>query len=203
MISLRAVPLVAFAFVVASTLSCGCHAFVSPSSRIQQDGRISTRSRATTAINSGLFGGLFGGGGGNKDGSKTVIDLPAKDVKIGALRFLLNIHLVGEQNNPTPKSWLCRQGDDGNLQVYYQDATAMLSIQLQEYGIKMVRYGEKPSLQYQLQESVLLHNLLDALQTVALDVADDNIAEEQRLLQLKDDTAIAKARETLPVRKEE
>lgn len=112
----------------------------------------------------GLFGGeggILGGllGGNEQKGPKTMIELPAKDVKIGALQFLLNIHLVGEQNKPEPKSWLMRSDEKGDLQVYYQDGTGMLSIEMQEYAIKMIRYGEKPSLQYQLQESVLLSTL--------------------------------------------
>lgn len=96
---------------------------------------------------------------------------------------------------------MTRQGEEaGDLQVYYQDGTGMLSIELREYGINMVRYGERPSLQYQLQESVLLHSVLDELSTVALGVADDNIAQEKRLLQLLDYSAIEKERAKLPAR---
>jgi hypothetical protein len=143
--------------------------------------------------------GLFGT---KNQGPKTIIDIPARDVKIGALRFLLNIHLVGEQNKPEPKSWTTRQGEElGDLQVYYQDGTGMLSIQFQEYGIKMVRFGDNPSLQYQLQESVLLHSILDELSNVAFGVEDDGIEKEKRLLILKDDTAIDTARATLPAKK--
>lgn len=151
--------------------------------------------------NDGVLGSILGTGSG---GPKTVIEIPAKDVKIGALRFLLNIHLVGEQNKPEPKSWLTKQGDEaGDLQVYYQDGTGMLSIELQEYGIKMRRHGQKPSLQYQLQESVLLHSILDELANVAFGVEDDGIEAEKRLLVLQDDDAIDKAREKLPAKQAE
>lgn len=182
-----------------------CDAFV-PSSQFSAIAG-SKLQTTTTCLNGGLFGqdgaGILGGIFGAKEqGPKTVIELPAKDVKIGALRFLLQIHLVGEQNKPVPKSWMTRQGDEaGDLQVYYQDGTGMLSIQLQEYAITMVRYGERPSLQYQLQESVLLHSVLDELSNVAFGVADDNIELEKRLLILQDASAIDKAREKLPARK--
>jgi hypothetical protein len=120
-------------------------------------------------------------------------------VKVGALRFLLNIYLVGEQNKPEPKSWLTRQQDDGTLQIYYLDGTGMLALDLQEYGIKAIRYGEAPSLQYVLQESILLQGILDELSGLAFDVEAE---PEKRLLQLADEEAIVKARETLPARKE-
>ena len=172
-----------------------------PRSAVAAEGLTTT---TTTALNAGLFGqdGILGGLIGNSErGPKTVIELPAKNVKIGALRFVLQIHMVGEQNKPVPKSWVTRQGDEaGDLQVYYQDGTGMLSIQLQEYAIKMVRYGERPSLQYQLQESVLLHSVLDELENVAFGVAEDNIELEKRLLVLQDETAIEKARKALPAR---
>lgn len=150
-----------------------------------------------------LLGGLFGDGdrssSSTDNGPPTVMEIPAKDVKIGALRFLLQIHLVGMQNEPQPNSWLTKQGEDGELNIYYGDGTGMLSLDLQEYGIRAVRYGEKPSLQYMLQESVLLHTILDELQTVAFDVED--IEKEKRLLRLSDDEAIDKARDKLPARK--
>jgi hypothetical protein len=137
---------------------------------------------------------------GNKEKlPKTVVDIAASDVKVGALRFLLNIHLVGEQNKPEPKSWLTREGDYGMLGIYYQDGTGMLSLELQENSIKAVRYGEKPSLQYVLQESVLLHSILDELSDVAFEVEAE---QKNRLLTLTDDTVIEKARESLPARKE-
>ena len=130
-----------------------------------------------------------------------MIDIPAKGVKIGALRFLMQIHLVGIQNEPEPNSWLTKQGNDGELEIYYKDGTGMLSLEFQEYSIKALRYGEKPSLQYMLQESVLVHTILDELNNVAFGV-EDEIEEEKRLLRLKDSDALDKAREKLPARKE-
>jgi hypothetical protein len=164
---------------------------------------------ASTGEGGGLFGpnsiisNLVGSGGNNNNiqNPKILIQIPAKNVKIGALRFVLQIHLVGEQNKPIPKSWMIRQGDEsGDLQIYFSDGTGMLSIQLQEYGITFQRHGERPSLQYQLQESVLLHSVLDELSNVAFGVADDNIEVDKRLLILQDSNAIDVARSKLPAR---
>lgn len=191
---------------VALCLVVACHAFApiqqqQHSSHLQQPSTHTTRS--TTYLKAGIFGesGILGGlfGSPSNPGPKTVVDLPASNVKVGALRFLLNIYLVGEQNKPEPKSWLTRQQDDGTLQIYYLDGTGMLALDLQEYGIKAIRYGEAPSLQYVLQESILLQGILDELSGLAFDVEAE---PEKRLLQLADEEAIVKARETLPARKE-
>lgn len=154
-----------------------------------------------------LFGGLFGqdtdGGSNNDQPTTTILDIPASTVKIGPLKFYLQIFLVGEQNKPVTGSWVLNQNDDrGTLDMYYTDGTAMFSIDLKEYGIKILRYGQKPSLQYMLQESVLLHGLLDELEQLAFGVEEDEIAEENRLLQFAegDKEALETARETLPAR---
>jgi len=181
--------------------SCCCQAFTTaPTTRA-----FNRAARVSTSLNAG---GLFGENSplanifGNKEqGPKTILEIPAKDVKIGALRFLLNIYLVGEQNKPEKESWFTRQGDDGDLQVYYKDGTGMISFELQEYSVRAIRHGEKPSLQYQLQESVLLHGVLDELYNTAFEV-DDSIEEEKRLLVLNDESAIEKAREKLPARQD-
>ena len=192
-------------FILLAILARDGIAIVSQSSQSSVATGLSFLSTTTTSLHAGLFGqdGVLGGlfSNRNERGPKTIVDLPAKDVKIGALRFFLQIHLVGEQNKPVPKSWVTRQSDDaGGLQVYYQDGTGMLSIQLLEYAITVVRYGEQPSLQYQLQESVLVHRVLDELANIAFGVADDGIEPEKRLLVLRDESAIDKARERLPAR---
>lgn len=84
--------------------------------------------------------------------------------------------------------------------MYYMDGTGMFSIGLNDRSIKIDRYGERPSLEYMLQESVMIHGVLDELNQIAFEVED--IEKEKRLLQLTDDDAILKARETLPARKE-
>jgi hypothetical protein len=149
-------------------------------------------------------------------GCKAIIELPAKEIKIESLRFFLQLYLVGRQNDPTPKAWLTQQSDKGGantgsdgLQVYFYDRTGMLSIQLQQDGISMARYGERPSLQYQLQESVLLHGILDELDNVVNgrkesdgdDSSDDTVSAENRLLTLVDNASIDEARRSLPARR--
>jgi hypothetical protein len=186
----------------------GSCAFVQPSvlSSPRSD-FISTTPMFANKGGGGLFGqdgvlsNIFGVANSNIENPKTIIEIPAKNVKIGALRFVLQIHLVAEQNKPQPKSWMVRQGDEsGNLQIYYSDGTGMLSIQFQEYAISIQRHGERPSLQYQLQESLLLHSVLDELSNIAFGVADDDIEIDKRLLILQDDNSIDVARSTLPAR---
>lgn len=83
--------------------------------------------------------------------------------------------------------------------MFYKDATGMFSIDFTDCAIQVRRHGSSPSLQYQLQESVLLHGLLDELNTLAFGV--DDIDEEKRLLRLMDNDALDIARETLPAKK--
>ena len=71
----------------------------------------------------------------------------------------------------------------------------MIRLQLAE---NTIRYGENPSLQYRLQESVLLHGVLDELENVAFGTQD--IEEEKRLLRVEDTSAIETARKTLPAK---
>ena len=175
-----------------------CHAFTQPAP--------ARASRVSTKLQEG---GLFGEGNPIKNlfgkqeqtgGPKVMVDLSAKEIKVGALRFLLQIHLVGEQNNPQPQTWLMKQGGEDELDVYFNDGTGMFSIDLNVYQIKITRYGEKPSLQYQVQESVLIHSILDELHKTAFDV--DDIEEDKRLLRLNDDNAIESARSNLLARAE-
>jgi hypothetical protein len=161
--------------------------------------RVSFKTSLNEGLLDDLLSGAFGKAAPKNNGPQTIMEIPASQLKIGALRFLLQIYLVGEQNKPTPKSWFTKQGDAlGDLQVYYQDGTGMLSIELEVSNIRFVRHGEKPSLQYRLQESVLLHGVLDELANVALETTD--IEVEKRLLCLADAGAIDKARRTLPAR---
>jgi hypothetical protein len=147
--------------------------------------------------NYNFFDSLKNALGGQSNPYTTIFSIPTRTVKIGALRFFLQIYLVGEQNKPSPKAWSIQQEED-NLQVYYSDGTGMIEIRLSEYSIEARRHGNRPSLAFRLQESVLLHGLLDEIQNLALDV--DDIAVEKRLVQLADDGAIDKARSELPAR---
>ena len=171
-----------------------CIAFISP---VQVS--LSTGKFSPSFLKVGLFGGLFGGDNNNSISPTTVMEIRAKDIKVGALRFFLQIYLVGECNKPEKGSWICRQHDSGRIDMYYKDATGMCSIDMTEYAITIQRHGSRPSLQYQLQESILLHGLLDELNTLAFEV--DDIDEEKRLLRLYDNDALEIARETLPAKK--
>ncbi|KAG7339322.1 hypothetical protein IV203_024522 [Nitzschia inconspicua] len=51
--------------------------------------------------------------------------------------------------------------------MYHTDGTGMFSIDIKEYGMTVKRHGQAPSLQYQLQESVMLHALLDEVEGIA------------------------------------
>ncbi|KAG7340409.1 hypothetical protein IV203_023952 [Nitzschia inconspicua] len=165
---------------------------------------VGTRTTTTTTtldlIGKNLFGGIFAPQGESSDGPKVILEIPTTNIKIGPLKFFLQIFLVGEQNNPLPNSWVLNQNDETQtLDMYHTDGTGMFSIDIKEYGMTVKRHGQAPSLQYQLQESVMLHALLDEVEGIAF--AED-IDVEKRLLQLKEDNALQLARETLPARKE-
>jgi hypothetical protein len=208
---------------IAVQLCFGTESFIpiTPSSLLSSktNGEIlSSSSSSTSALQIGnLFGGIFSDENSpfptrttakNDDddasGVKTVLDIPANTIKIGPLKFYLQIFLVGEQNKPVKGSWILNQNDDrGTLDMYYAvDSTGMFSIDLKEYGITVRRYGERPSLQYLLQESVMLHSILDELTQIAFEV-DDTIDPSKRLLQFSDDQVLVKVREVLPARRAE
>ena len=144
---------------------------------------------------------LFNGKKPKEDdtGGEVIFCIPAKKVKVGALRFLIQIYIVAEQNQHQQNTWLTKEGDtSGQIQIYFADGTGMVTFDLQEYNIRAIRYGENPSLQYRLQESVLLHGVLDELENVAFGTQD--IEEEKRLLRVEDTSAIETARKTLPAK---
>jgi hypothetical protein len=177
----------------------------------------------STALRIGnLFGGMFGqkdteDSGDNKNESTrgignggtvvvpttTVLDIPARAVKVGPLKFYLQMFFVGEQNKPVGGSWVLNQNNDGTttLDMYYVDGTGMFSTDLREDGITVRRSGRKPSLQYLLQESVLLHSMLDELRQIAFEV--EGVDQDKRLLRFSDPGALSKLRESLPARREE
>jgi len=145
--------------------------------------------------------GLFGGDEPKPDGPKTVLSIPVQTVKPRPLRFFLQIYVLGEQNSQkdNSKAWLPRESDDGGLQIFFKDGTGMCNIVLEPNNIVIERHGQRPSLQYMLQESVMLHGVLDELHKVAFDEIDD-VKDSDRLLILQQE-ALDKARESLPARK--
>ena len=76
----------------------------------------------------------------------------------------------------------------------------MCQIGLEPNAIQIQRHGQRPSLEYMLQESLMLHGVLDELYKIAFDEVED-VEESQRLLKL-DPKAIDQARESLPARQE-
>jgi hypothetical protein len=157
-----------------------------------------------TSLKSSFLSNLFGGnGGGEKDPNvpTTIFEIPTKGAKIGALQFLIQIHMVSAGNLPVKGTWFPKQNDNGGLDLYFQDGSGMCTIVVTEYMVKAERYGGKPSLQYMLQESVLLHSVLDEIEKTAFEVED--IEEEKRLIQLTEKDGIDKARLVLPARAQE
>jgi hypothetical protein len=167
-----------------------------------------------------LWGGLFGSAASsddddddtdnnnnNRSNPKTILDLATSSIKVRPLKFFLQLFLVGQQNSPSQGSWVLTtndnddndNGDEGQtLDMYYRDGTGMFSIHVQQSGLKVLRHGQSPSLQYQLQESVLLHSLLDEVEGIAF---DQDIQTDKRLLQFVQTDVLDKARGTLPARK--
>lgn len=89
------------------------------------------------------------------------------------------------------------------LEVYYSDGTGVISVQFDgSYGIRIQRKGKRPSLQYMLQESVLLHSVLDELEAIAFGEGDGDVKDDERLLQFADgdEDVLSRARAKLPAR---
>jgi hypothetical protein len=176
-----------------------CSGFTTTGNPIQRNNGASSMQQ--------LLAGLFGGDsdilknmpGKKPDGPKVVMDIPVETIKPGPLRFFLQIYIVGQQNSQDSQSWLPRESDDGGLQVCYKDGTGMCNISLESNNIKVERHGQRPSLQYMLQESVLLHGVLDELTKVAFEVED---VDESKQLLVLEESAIDKAQELLPARQE-
>ena len=156
-----------------------------------------------SALKADFFSNLFGSNKADADPNVPTIlfEIPTTNVKIGALQFVIQIHMVSVGNKPEPGTWFPKQNSDGGLDLYFKDGSGMCTIVVSEYNIKAERYGAKPSLQYLLQESVLLHSVLDELEKTAFGVED--IEEEKRLLRLREKDGIDKARSVLPARAEQ
>ena len=129
-----------------------------------------------------------------------VLEIPVKSMKRGGLRFVLGLYLVGL---PDKGTWTPNQaGDDSGLDMYFKDGSAMFKLVLDDDAVRVDRYGTRPSLAYMLQESVVLHGILDELHSLCSDDDDDGIESVNRLLLLEDPgDAIEKARAALPARR--
>ncbi|KAL7481047.1 hypothetical protein ACHAW6_006723 [Cyclotella cf. meneghiniana] len=153
-------------------------------------------------IHTQLGAGLFGPDKANeiqRDLSlrKRIIEIPAKSIKKGGLRFALGLHLIGLQNFPDSGSWRANQASETVLEMHFKDNSAKFEVVLEDVCIGVDRYGQ-PSLAYLLQESLVLHSVLDELKSLAL---EGEVETENRLLQLDEPaTAIERARIVLPAR---
>lgn len=127
---------------------------------------------------------------------KRIIEIPIQSVKKGGLRMVLGLCLIGLQNTPDPGSWKANQASDTVLDMIFKDNAAKFSVVLEDSCIAVDRYGQT-SLPYLLQESVILHKVLDELNELAFTT---EVEAENRLFQLEDSNAIEEARSILPAR---
>ena len=190
-------------FVAALTAPLCCSSF----SLVNSPASTQATTKATTALSMGLFGsnseglkGLFQQEEEKPEGPKTVMNIPVVSIKPKPLRFFLQIYIVGDQNSRDAQSWLPRESEDGqSLQIYFQDGTGMCQIDLEDNNIRIERHGQTPSLAYMLQESVMLHGVLDELHQMAFE-GEEDVKDSERLLLLGEDV-IDKCRDILPARK--
>jgi hypothetical protein len=183
---------------------------------------VTTTTTTTTRLYN-IFGNLFGQqsqstdegnvntGGGPVAAASSVFEIPTKSIKSKPLRFYSQLFLAGYQNTPVKGSWTLasNEEDDERLDLYYTDGTGMVSFSFDD-TIRVNRKGQRPSLQYMLNESLLLHDFLDELEQIAFGTDDDSgdnstvIDDEKRLLQFSDENKdiLSKIREKLPARQE-
>eukprot|EP00536_Pseudo-nitzschia_multiseries_P005365 jgi/Psemu1/12422/gm1.12422_g len=138
------------------------------------------------------------------DPNRTVLfEIPTLgSIRVGGLRLALGLYLVGKQNTPSRASWRANQHNDRTLHAIFADQTAMVSIVLKDDAIVVGRHTDgirQPSLRYQLQESVLLHGILDELEALSAEEGEGRTADD-RLVRLEQE-AIDRARDTLPTKR--
>lgn len=194
--SLKTVMVFITAFLLAAPIGCSSFSCV-------KNAASSVSSKAAASRTTSLSMGLFGGTEKEetKMASKNVMDIPVLSIKAKPLRFFLQIYIVGEQNTQDSQMWLPRESEDGgSLQIYFHDGSGMCQIDLlpDENTIRVERHGQAPSLAYQLQESVMLHGVLDELYQMAFE-GEEDVKESERLLLLGEDV-IDECRKTLPAR---
>lgn len=124
-----------------------------------------------------------------------IFHIPAKKIKIGGLRLFLSLYFMGECNTPTRGTWRADQTPDGGIDLYFRDRTGALILAFNDFGMSVSRLGSAPSMEYMMQESVMLRGMLDQLDEIT---GDDNIGDGNELLSLVEPgDAIEKVRENL------
>ena len=141
---------------------------------------------------------------------KELFTLPIPDrIDTPSLLQSVGAYLVSQKNKPLVGSWTTSLYGEDTLHVLFKDHSAMFSL---EFGVRLAEATSHAkgsvvverhtdgtraaSLQYMLQESVLLHGLLDHFSQVLLDDDSSGEAEKEYL-----DHEMAKARNTLPARR--
>ena len=94
-------------------------------------------------------------------------------------------------------TWRANEASTTKLDMFFKDNSAMFQLVLDNDKIYVDRYGQ-PSLAYVLQESLVLHSILDEICSLAFGV--DDIDAENRLIQFDDPDAIEQSRSSLPAR---
>jgi hypothetical protein len=91
-------------------------------------------------------------------GSSLIASIQVRSIKLGGLRLFLMFYLMGMQNTPDKGSWRADQPstEEYLLEMYYHDATGMISIELMEEEIRITRCGSVPSTAYLMHESVVV-----------------------------------------------
>merc|ERR1719491_793740 len=95
-----------------------------------------------------------------------IFHLPAKKIKAGGLRLYLALYFMGECNTPNRKTWRADQTPEGGIDLYFHDRTGALIIALNDSGMSVSRLGSAPSMEYVMQESVMLRGMLDQLDDI-------------------------------------
>jgi len=119
-------------------------------------------------------------GGAIDENTFRLFEIPAKSMKPGGLRLFLSLHLMGQQNTPNKGSWKALQMEDGAaIDMVFHDESGSLAIRFFDDKIAVDRLGKAPSLQYLIQESVILQGFLDELSAICF---EGDVEEGNRLL---------------------
>ncbi|KAL7440390.1 hypothetical protein ACHAXM_007152 [Skeletonema potamos] len=118
---------------------------------------------------------------GTYTGSKRIITIPAKTMKMGGLRLYCNLYLMGVQNTPEKGCWKASKSDDSEVNLRYVDLSGSIIIQFSEECITVDRLGSSPSNKYLMHESMILNGFLDELNAI---VYEGDVSDENRLLTL-------------------
>jgi len=130
----------------------------------------------------------------SNDDPNVLFEIPAKSIKLGGLRLFLSLHLMGQQNSPTKGAWKVSTTEDSTINMIFNDETAGLVVLFTDEKLSVQRWGDSPSLQYLIQESVILNAFLDEVNAI---VFDGEVREEDRLLVLEKVEDLEEARKSV------